>query len=213
MVLLGIGQASQHVLQVVLDHQMMTMRTADHTVHLQSPRRRTGMAKEHPVVAADSQRPKDLFRLVVVNRNSPVAEIHSSAPTTGSAGSPTLCRSRSAAARAARRRRPANAACGSTSAPRRAAAVPHARRHPASCPVLRRRTTGGRTRAPATRGPDRSTQPRRIRTAHGHYSSHGRSARRNVPATAIGAAGVAHEDAAIVARRPSISAFWCVSDQ
>ena len=52
MVLLGVGKPSQHILQIVLDHQMMAMRTANHAVHLQPARCRAGMAKEHPVVAA-----------------------------------------------------------------------------------------------------------------------------------------------------------------
>jgi hypothetical protein len=38
MVLLGIGQSAQHILQVVVDHQMMPMRTADDAVQLQGER-------------------------------------------------------------------------------------------------------------------------------------------------------------------------------
>ena len=36
MVLLGVGQFAQRILQVVVDHQMMAMRTADDTVQLQA---------------------------------------------------------------------------------------------------------------------------------------------------------------------------------
>ena len=43
MVLFGVGQFAQHVLQVVVDHQMMPMRTADDAVHLQTARRSLGM--------------------------------------------------------------------------------------------------------------------------------------------------------------------------
>ena len=43
MVLLGIGQFAQHILQVVVDHQMMPMRTADDAVQLQATRCCFGM--------------------------------------------------------------------------------------------------------------------------------------------------------------------------
>ena len=43
MVLLGIGQFAQHILQVVIDHQVMTMRTADDAVQLQTTRCCLGM--------------------------------------------------------------------------------------------------------------------------------------------------------------------------
>ena len=56
MVLLSISESSQHVLQVVVDHQVVTVRTADHAVHLQAARRRPRMPKEKPVAAADCQR-------------------------------------------------------------------------------------------------------------------------------------------------------------
>ena len=52
MVLLGVGQFAQHILQVVVDHQMMPMRTADDAAQLQAARCCLGMPQELPVVAA-----------------------------------------------------------------------------------------------------------------------------------------------------------------
>ena len=75
MVLLGIGQFPQHILQVIFNHQVVPMGTAHHTNHLHSARCRIGVAKEQPVAAANGQRPNDPFRLVVVDRNVSVAEV------------------------------------------------------------------------------------------------------------------------------------------
>ena len=75
MVLLGVGQFAQHILQVVVDHQMMPMRTADDAVQLQAPRCCLGMPQELPVVSADCEWPNDLFRLGIVDRNSWITEV------------------------------------------------------------------------------------------------------------------------------------------
>jgi hypothetical protein len=42
-VLLRVGELPQHILQIILDYQMMAMRIADDADHLQPARRRTGM--------------------------------------------------------------------------------------------------------------------------------------------------------------------------
>ena len=42
----GHRQVSQHIVQVVIDHQMMTMRTADDAIQLQATGSRSGMSKE-----------------------------------------------------------------------------------------------------------------------------------------------------------------------
>jgi hypothetical protein len=66
MILLGVGQLAQHILQVILDHQMMSMGTADHAEHLHAAWGRVRVAEELPVASADNQRPNRSFRLVVV---------------------------------------------------------------------------------------------------------------------------------------------------
>ena len=52
MVLLGVGQFAQHIFQVVVNHQVMAMRTADNAVQLQATCRGAGMSQKLPVVAA-----------------------------------------------------------------------------------------------------------------------------------------------------------------
>ena len=47
MVLLGIGELPQHIVQVVVDHQMLTMRTADDAIQLQATGSRLGMSKDN----------------------------------------------------------------------------------------------------------------------------------------------------------------------
>lgn len=75
MVLLGVGQLAQHIIQVILDHQVMPMGTADHAVYLHAAWRRIGMAEELPVFAAYGQRANRSLRLVIVDRNVAIAEI------------------------------------------------------------------------------------------------------------------------------------------
>ena len=55
MVLFGVGELAQNVLQVIFDNQMMTMCAAKNAKHLQSARGRVGVAEKLPVAAADYQ--------------------------------------------------------------------------------------------------------------------------------------------------------------
>lgn len=74
-ILLGVGQAAEHVLQVLVDHQVMAMGAADHAEQLHSAGGGAGVAEEEPVGAADGQGSDGLLGVVVVDRDPAVAEV------------------------------------------------------------------------------------------------------------------------------------------
>ena len=75
MVLAGVRQLFEYVVQIVFDDQVVAMGTAHDTQQLQTACRSVRMPEEQPVATADRQRTNHLFRLIVVNRQATIQEI------------------------------------------------------------------------------------------------------------------------------------------
>jgi len=159
------------------------MGAAHDAVQLQAAGRRARMPQEQPVAATDRQRPDRLLRLVVVDRQPAIAQVHLQ-------GRPLVAQvadrlpERSWAARVAPGHCPATAAADSRSARRPVDARPTARPASTSCSAPRPRTTAGRRTRPARPAPAHSTPRPRIHAARGRCSWHAQSAPRNVALSA-----------------------------